>query len=177
MLVVAMFVPVVLGGGLLVVSLTGVGVQGRPVGAARADVGPARVVPPVRVSAAGPDVVYGRIVEKAVRRASVKRGQDAEGPRQVAAGPSRDARGRRDGVGKARPSGGRRVLLEAEARERPGRRGDGESAKRLDEEKGREGADCPPEEGERRTERVEEADREYSVLPGLGVRILTTKGE
>lgn len=171
-----MFAPVVLGGGLLVVSLAGVGVQGRQVGAARAEAGMVSAAPRVRVSPSGPDVVYGRVVAKTVRAARVKRGQEAGGSREVV-GSSQGESGRRGGGGKARLGEDGKARLTQEVRERPGRRGDREPAKRGGEEKERKGVECPPEEGERRTERAEEADRQYSLLSELGVRIVTTEGE
>lgn len=148
-LVAAMLAPAVLGGGLLAVSLAGVGARGREAGAARADVGVMSVEPRVRFSVSRPDVVYGRVVAKKARRPGAKRGRDAGGSRRVLERAARDTQ---------TPGGDARTRLRDGVRERPAWRGEGKAQKK------RPGAvECPPEKGRERVQVREEADRRVTA--------------
>lgn len=157
-LVVAMLVPVVLGGALLVVSLTGVGVPEQQAGEVRADGGEVGVESRGPLSFARPEVVYGRAVVK-VAKSAERRRQEVAAPRRRSAKPAEEAKPTEEGkpAARARRGPGERERRPTAVRraERPrvravvrqrGRgveRGRGIERRRLERDKKAE--ECPPE--------------------------------
>ncbi len=152
-LVVAMLVPAVVGGALMVVSLAGVGVQERQAGAARADAGVVGAAPRRQPSFAMPEVVYGRAVVK-VSKAGERRGPEAAGSRRAPARSgveSRSEQGERE-RGPSRLRGERTPALAVMQRGREVERGGKVREGKRERKKAEE---CPP--GERG--RVEVGER------------------
>ncbi|MEV5413178.1 hypothetical protein AB0K60_30625 [Thermopolyspora sp. NPDC052614] len=149
----AMLAPVVLGGGLLVVSLAGIEVGGRTADGVRPRAEALSVRSEGKGAVSGPDVVYERVVEVRARRGGeVKWEQGVGRPEGVPEG--------RRGSGKAREKGAKR---------RSEGRGDGK--------KERPGEECPPEVEDGVREVVGEVEGEREVISELWLGVVGTEVE